>query len=72
MDAVHVVPVEFWYSSCLILIAVLIWIFQRFMNKLDKQLDEFKMSIQDLTLMVKLHDKDIKELKESKGRRSRG
>lgn len=65
-----VAPNEFWYLSTLILtgilvlfIGVLIFFVKGFFVKLEKTLEGFAESIQDLTTMVKLHEKDINYIK---------
>ena len=59
VEQMNTVPQEFWFAASLILTSVLIWIFKYYLNKMDKQSDEFRLSIQDLVTMVKLHEKDI-------------
>lgn len=64
VETMNTVPTEFWFAASLILISILIWIFKRYMDKMDKQSAEFRTSIQDLVILVKLHDRDITTIKE--------
>ena len=66
-----IAPTEFWYLSTLILtgilvlfIGVLIFFVKGFFSRLQGTLDGMAHSIQDLTTMVKVHDAEIKHLKE--------
>ena len=57
----NTVPTEFWFAASLILTSILVWVFKHYMDKMDKQSAEFRTSIQDLVVLVKIHDKDIKD-----------
>lgn len=68
----NTVPTEFWFSATLILMAVLIWVIQKYYGSLAETLKELKTNMETLTQLVKLHDlqisnhsSDIKDLKEA-------
>ena len=64
VQTMNTVPTEFWFAASLILTSILVWVFKHYMDKMDKQSAEFRTSIQDLVVLVKLHDKDIKNIQE--------
>lgn len=73
-----VAPNEFWYLSTLILtgilvvfIGILTFFVKGFFSKLQGTLDGMAHSIQDLTTMVKVHDVEIRNLKEDKTEKRR-
>lgn len=59
----HVVPLEVWYASTLLLAGVLIWIFQKYFASLTESIKSIKESLTKLTELVNLHDYQINELK---------
>lgn len=59
----HIVPVEFWYASTLLLAGVLVWIIQKYFASLTESIKSIKESINKLTDLVNLHDYQINELK---------
>jgi membrane protein implicated in regulation of membrane protease activity len=61
VETMNTVPTEFWFAASLILTSILVWVFKHYMDKMDKQSQEFRTSIQDLVVLVKIHDKDIKD-----------
>jgi hypothetical protein len=60
-DNMNAVPMEFWYASTIILAGILVWVITNFVGWLRKAVTELKDSVKELTIIVKLHDGDIKE-----------
>lgn len=79
----NVVPTEFWYSATIILIAVLVWIVQKYFSSLQTTLGELRESISelktivhDLSAIVKVHEREIsshdEDIKDLRGRLTQG
>lgn len=63
VDPVNTVPVEFWYSTTIILVAVLVWVIQKYFGSLNETIKEIKNNLTVLTTMMTVHEKEIQDLK---------
>lgn len=63
VDPVNTVPVEFWYSTTIILVAVLVWVIQKYFGSLNETIKEIKNNLTILTTMMTVHEKEIQDLK---------
>lgn len=63
VDTVNTVPVEFWYSTTIILVAVLVWVIQKYFGSLNETIKEIKNNLTILTTMMTVHEKEIQDLK---------
>jgi hypothetical protein len=63
VDSVNTVPVEFWYSTTIILVAVLVWVIQKYFASLSETITEIKKNLTSLTTMMTVHEKEIQDLK---------
>lgn len=56
----------FYYALSLLLASTLIFIVWHFANQLTKTLNALKITVAELVVMTKVHDKDIEDLKKRK------
>lgn len=61
VEPINTVPREFWYAATLILVGVVVYFIKDFLSGLKATLKELSANVNELTTLVKLHDKDIKE-----------
>ena len=57
-------PPDFWYAATVILVSLLVLIVRYYLGKLDKQMESFKDTMRGVGEMLKIHELEIKNMKE--------
>jgi biopolymer transport protein ExbB/TolQ len=65
------IPKDLWYTAFMLLIAIIGFMIRRYMERLEKTMDRFENSINELTTLFKLHDEQIKQLQARNGPKRR-
>lgn len=61
VEPINTVPREFWYFCTLLLVGVVIYFIKDFLSGLKLTLKELQGNVIELSTLIKLHDKELKD-----------